>query len=138
MFRATVSPNSFAGFRVAQHSSNGGIYRLDSASTIPTDLGMLYPVDIYTPNLSLGSRRGQLNALYFTADQVPGSFLQARYSDNDFQRWSNFRTVDLNQQKPALYREGTIQSRRAYHFRHMCNTDFRIKSSGMQLDFGVL
>jgi|HubBroStandDraft_5_1064220.scaffolds.fasta_scaffold42741_2 hypothetical protein len=135
---ATVSPNSFAGFRVAQHASNGNMYELDAASAIPTDLGVLYPVDIYTPNLQLGNRRGQLNALYFVADQTPGSFLQARYSDNDYQSWSNFRSVSLNQQKPALFREGTIRSRRAYHFRHMCNTDFRIKSSGLQMDVGVL
>jgi len=129
---------TFPGFRVAQHNTNGNIYSLDASSMTPTDLGVLYPVDIYTPNLYLGSRRGQLNAIYFTADQTPGSFLQARYSNNDFQSWSNFRSVSLNQQKPALYREGTIRSRRAYHFRHMCNTDFRIKSSGLQMDVGVL
>lgn len=133
-----TSPNTFVGFRVALHSSDGNVYPLDAASQTPTDLGVLYPVDIYTPNLSIGSRRGQLNALYFTADQTPGSFLQARYSNDDYQRWSNFRSVSLDQQKPAFYREGTIMSRRAYHFRHMCNTDFRIKSSGLQMDLGVL
>ena len=134
----TISPNTFPGFRVAQHASNGNIYKLDAASAIPTDLGFLYPVDIYTPNLVLGNRRGQLNALYFTADQMAGSSLQARYSDNDFRSWSNFRTITLDQEKPALFREGTIRNRRAYHFRHMCNTDFRIKSSGLQMDIGVL
>ena len=133
-----TSPNTFVGFRAAQHATNGNIYSLDASAMTPTDLGVLYPVDIYTPNLVLGNRRGQLNAIYFTADQTPGSFLQARYSDNDFQSWSNFRSVSLNQQKPAFFREGTIRSRRAYHFRHMCNTDFRIKSSGLQMDVGVL
>lgn len=129
---------SFPGFRMAQHNTNGNLYALNAAAQTPTDLGALFPVDIYTPNVSFGNRRAQLNALYFTADQTTGSELLCRYTDNDFKRWSNFRSISLNQEKPALYREGTIISRRAYHFRHLCNTDFRIKSAGLQVDQGVL
>lgn len=129
---------TITGYHIAQ-SPFGGIYVIDGDYEYPNDQGTLFPVDIYTPNFDGGTtRRKHLNALYFTTDMVPGSSLQCRYSDDDFNSWSNFRTIDLNQPKPFLDREGTFENRRAYHFRHQANTTFRIKSGDLQLDFGTL
>ncbi len=133
------------GLHLAQVVSNansnltqGQVYQVDGDYEFPNDAGYLYPVDIYTPNFTAGTlRRKTLNMMYFESDQTPGSLLNCRYSDDDYRSWSNFRTVDLNYERPYLDQEGTF-TRRAYHFRHRCNTTFRIRASNLQIDVGSL
>ncbi|SRR6266404_675925 len=134
----TAPTSTTTGFQLGQLALTGNVYVIDSSETFPNDLGALFPVDIYTPNFSGGTpRRKVLNMMYFSSDQTPGSFLQARYTDDDYKTWTNFRTIDLNFPRPYLDQEGTF-TKRAYHFRHRCNTPFRIKASDLQLDLGML
>jgi hypothetical protein len=126
------------GKHIVQHIANGNLYPLDGDYAFPNDYGTLFPVDIYTPNFDAGiDRRKHLNLLRFNADQVRGSTLQVRYSDDDYQNWSQFREVDLGSVRPFLDRNGTFY-RRAYHFRHKRNTTLRLKSVDLQLDVGTL
>jgi hypothetical protein len=126
------------GMHLIQHESNGNIYELDGDYAFPTDYGEVFPVDIYTPNFDAGTARTkQLNMLYFTADQQTGSVLQSRYSDDDYQSWSDWRDIDLGEERPMLDSEGSFY-KRAYNFRHQLPLPLRIKSVDMQLDFGVL
>ena len=130
--------NGVEGMHVVQHLTNGNIYQLDGDYTFPNDYGNVVPVDLYTPNFDAGiDRRKHLNLLRFNADVVKGSTLQVRYSDDDYQSWSNFREVDLGRERPFLDRNGTFY-RRAYHIRHKRNTTLRIKSVDLQLDVGTL
>jgi hypothetical protein len=133
----TVTPPT-QGLILAQHISNGNVYILDEDTVYPSDYGTLPPVDIYTNSTSFGTvRRKYLKGMYIRADQTPYSNLQVRYSDNDFQTWSNFRTIDLSKIKPRMMDCGTF-TKRAYHFRHQCNTSFRIMSSDLAMDIGTL
>jgi hypothetical protein len=121
-----------------QHESNGKIYLVGEDYIYPSDDGVLFPVDIYTPNFDGGvDRRKTLNAMFFTADQQTGSKLQVRFSDDDYQSWTNFREVNLGNKKPVLTNCGTF-IHRAWHFRHIHNTPFRIGSVGLQVDLGTL
>ena len=119
---------------------NGNIYQLGPDYLYPNDYGNIVPVDIYTPNFDDGvGRIKYLSQMRFNADQTPGSVLQVRSSDDDYQTWSQFRNVDLSQ-KPEnciLNDEGSFY-RRAYHFRQQCNTGFRIRSVDLQMDRGVM
>ena len=127
------------GIHLAQHISNGNIYQMDGDYEYPNDYGNLFPVDIYTPNMDFGTiRRKMLTGMYFRADRTPNSFLQARYTDDDFSSWSNFRTIDLSKRKPRMMNCGTFVQRRAYHFRHLCNTSFRIKTIDLALQVGTI
>jgi hypothetical protein len=127
------------GIHLAQHISNGNLYQMDGDYEFPNDYGNLFPVDIYTPNLDFGTvRRKMLNGMYFRADRTPNSFLQARYSDDDYSSWSNFRTIDLSKNKPRMMSCGTFVQRRAYHFRHLCNTSFRIKTIDLAMEVGTI
>lgn len=120
-----------------QRFDNGTQATCDGDYVYPTDFGLCPVVDIYTPNFDyIVDRVKQLNMLYINADQHVGSILQARYSDDDYQTWSNWRTIDLGQIKPFLDNEGSFY-RRAYNFRHASPTPFRIRSSGMQIDIGT-
>lgn len=137
---AFVPPSSGQeGVHLAQHATNGNIYPLDGDYNFPTDFGNVFPVDIYTPNFDGGTtRRKMLNMMYFVGDRQSGSKLQVRYSDDDYNSWSNFRTVDLGDSKPRLSDNGTFQYRRAHHFRHQEATPFRLSAVDLQLDLGTL
>jgi len=127
-----------AGQAILQHETNGRLYTASPSQY--TDAGSPISVDIYAPNFDGGTRRRkQLNAMYFNADQVPGSTLQVRWNDNDYQsdKWSNFRNVDLSAERPSLTNEGTF-NRRAYNLRHRANTFFRMSSIDLQIDLGTI
>lgn len=128
-----------AGPHIVQTTS-GIIYNIDTASVNPNDAGVLFPVDIYTPNFDGGIDRSKtLYLLKFNADKTAGSVLNIRYNDNDYDpaEWSNFRNIDLNQERPFIDNDGSFY-RRAYHLRHMRNTALRIKSSDLLLGIGTL
>lgn len=118
----------------------GQILNIENATVYPDDVGSLFPVDIYTPNFDGGvDRYKTLNLLHFNADQTPGSIINARFNDNDYaaDKWSNFRNIDLSQERPFIDNEGSFY-RRAYHFRHRCPTALRIKSGDLLLGLGTL
>lgn len=135
-----ISSMSFDGSynHIAQHVSAGNLYQVDSDFVYPNDDGVVVPVDIYTPNETFGQdRRKMLSMMRFNADQYNGSVLQVRVSDDDYQSWSNFRTVDLSRKRPILTNCGTFY-RRAWNFRHASNTPLRIRSVDLQMELGTL
>lgn len=100
--------------------------------------GSVISMDIYTPNMDFGVDYGKtLWALYFTTDQTTGMVCQVRHSDDDYQTWSNFRTVNLGLKKPCLHNEGTFY-RRAYHIRFTAVGPIRMKALGLQMDLGTM
>lgn len=119
-------------------TASGKVLTIDTANT--NDSGLLFPVDIYTPNFDGGVDREKfLHLLKFNADMYSGSVLNVRYNDNDFddESWSNFRNIDLDQERPFIDNEGSFY-RRAYHLRHLCNTPLRIKSGDLSISIGSL
>ena len=121
----------------AQHT-NGSVYVLDEDYVYPSDNGVLFPVDIYTPNFDGGAdRKKTLSMMRIHADKVPGSYLDIRHSEDVYQSYSQFRRVDLNLKRPYLDNCGTF-NRRAWHFRHMAPTPFRISGVSLQMDLGTL
>jgi len=115
---------------------NGTVQPIDGDYEYPTDNGTVFPVDIYTPNFDGGTdRRKVLKAIFPNGDTVNGP-LQVRFSDDDFQSWSNFRTCDLSLKKPRICDMGTFRRRRGLHLRYAQPTTFRIKSLDMQLLWG--
>lgn len=124
---------------ILQHESNGKLYIADAIYA--TDDGAIITADIYTPNFDAGvkARRKHLGRLTFVSDRYPGSVLQVRNNDRDYEvkAWTNFRPVDLNALEPQLNNCGTFY-RRAYHFRHACATPLRIMAVELQLDLGII
>lgn len=121
---------------ILQHENSGELLYINS--TYYSDNGVAITVDIYTPNWDAGTyNKKQLKRLSIVADQQPGSQLQIRYSNNDYQTWSTFRTFDLSQQQPMLTDWGTFR-KRAFHLRHTANTPFRIRAIEASFDIGLL
>lgn len=96
--------------------------------------------DIITSNIELGTKRWKvLSRLSFGIDEQAGSDLLVRYNDHDYtpDKWSQYRSVSLNQSEPFLQNEGRFK-RRAYHFRHTQPTKMRIAYVDMQLSLGAI
>jgi hypothetical protein len=130
--------NDPTGARICQGVANGQVSLLDADYVYPTDSGVIVPVDIYAPNYDAGvDRLKYLSQMRFNADQTPGSNLLVRATEDDYQTWSAYRTVDLGQEFPLLNDEGSFY-RRAYNFRHQAATGLRIKSVDLQMDIGTL
>lgn len=133
-----ASTTDGSGNCLLQSAVDGKIFKQEESSIFPNDNGVVVPVDIYTPNYDGKIDRAKmLSMLRVNSDVTTGSVLQMRYSDDDYQNWSNFQTFDLGIERPFVTDLGTFY-RRAFHFRHQCNTDFRIKSIDLQMDIGTL
>lgn len=121
---------------ILQHESDGRLYYINTTSFKDIDSPIV--VEIITPSFDANTtRRKQLNTLTVIGDQVDGSYLQIRRTDDDYESWSNWRIVDLSIKKPKLTNCGTF-IKRAYHIRHTSDTPFRIRSLEVQYDVGTL
>ncbi len=124
------------GQTLVQHESNGKVYELSPSQY--NDDGSVIVLDLYTPNFDGNtSLRKYLAMMNFIGDQVTGSSLAVRCSDDDYQTWSGFRYVDLGERLPSLSDCGTFY-KRAYHFRHETNTEFRLHAVDMKLEIGAI
>ena len=125
------------GLHLGQHLIDGYVFQVDADYIFPNDAGSAVPVDIFTQNVDFGVNRiKQLSRMYFNGDQVPGSALLTRFSDDDYQSWSDPVSIDLGIERPQLGDQGSFW-RRAYWFRHVASTPFRVKSMDLQMDLGT-
>jgi hypothetical protein len=135
-FPIVASTNNSSQQSLLLHETNGKLYQLSITTFV--DDGQLFAVDIYTPNWDGGVRKKKvLTLLDFCGDQVPGSQLMVRCSDDDYQTWTNFRVVDMSIPRPFLSNCGTFR-RRAYHIRHYEQSPMRLNALEMQVDVGEL
>lgn len=111
----------------------GALYQMDE--DFVSDLGQPITVDIYTPNQDFQTRqRKMLTRMDFIADQQPGK-LYSRYSTNDFKTFSQFREVDLNQERPTLLQNGSF-TRRAWNFRYSAPYPLRLEAVELDMQLG--
>lgn len=130
---ATVGANKLIIF---QHESNGT--SLVASITAFSDNGSVFPVDIYTPNFDGGTRHVKaLTKLSVFGDQQNNSTLQLRYSDDDYQTWTDAGTVDMSQDDPFWADLGSFK-KRAFRFTHQVNGPFRAEKFEALLDVGSL
>lgn len=125
-----------SGNHLLQHETNGKIY--STLQSLTNDDGVAITTDIYTPNYDDGSRTEKvLHQLEFVGDQVAGSTLYVRWSDDDYRTWNSFKPVDLSLRRPFLNDCGSFVMR-AHNFRHKSNTTLRLTSVELQQGEGTL
>jgi|ERR1700722_5227040 len=123
-------------YHVMQHASNGNCYYM--SLDYYSDAGLPIVVDIITPNFDAGVRRKKfLKQIEFVCDQVQGA-IQHRYTDNDYQSWSEFEQTPLGATDGNFTTDQGSFRRRAYNFRYVGNTPFRLQSAEIMLDLGTL
>lgn len=111
-----IASGTFVDSRcLLQGQADGNIYVLNTQQ--PTDNGATITTDIYTPPWDAGTRKRKvIGRMRLIGDKTPGNMLQVRTSDDDFQSFSNFRSVDMNTKDPFLTACGTFR-RRVWHIR---------------------
>jgi hypothetical protein len=128
-FRATCF-DSVDGEVMFQSFSGGTLYKLNK--TASSDAGAGFDMDIYAPEFDAGTRLTKyLSKMYVVADQIPGSTLSLRVSDDNQQTWSDYRTFNLAYDRPRLDECGSFY-KRFFHFRHSGTQLCRIR--GVELD----
>jgi hypothetical protein len=119
-----------------QDISDGRVYFFDAARGY--DVEDAFSWDLYTPIYDGGSRLNKAcSMLEIVADQQAGGILWVRYSDDDYDNWSQFRGVDLMQERPLLDQMGTFR-KRVHHFHHFGPQLLRVKAVDLHIDLGTL
>ena len=85
-----------------------------------------------------GSNLGKvLSKLRIVADQNAGGSLQIRWSDNDYKDWTNWITINLQDDVPFLTNLGRF-TKRAFQYRHSSATPFRMAAFEVDLLLGSI
>lgn len=123
------------GSVILQHETDGYLYKLDPSSA--TDNGINFTMQIVTPLFDGGVRlKKTLYRLDFIADQISDSLI-VNNSDDDYQTWTNPRTVDLSVESPHLSTCGTFR-KRAYKILYTGAYPLRLSDLEPHLDVGSL
>jgi hypothetical protein len=122
----------FGNIELVQDTA-GNLYSLDQATY--TDAGRPIDVHIRTPLIDGGVNRKK----FFHELQVIGdsedTTVFIRYSGDDYQTWSKYRSVDLSLRRASLHRLGQSR-RRAYEVRHTDNKALRLEALELTTEVG--
>jgi len=109
------------------HKSNGTIYIIDP--TVYTDAGTTILCEIVTNKFDFNTyKRKFYSGLRIVGDRyASGTTADVTWTDDDYQTWSNTKTITLTDDYPAFQRLGSSR-RRAFKVRNTQDTAFRLES----------
>lgn len=127
MFAYNKMTDNKTGSAYLLHKSNGTIYKFDVAKY--TDDGTAIKVDLITNKYDMDSyNRKFMTKLCVVGDAYPTSnYVQVRWTDNDYQTWSNYKTITLTDLYPNFSRLGCFR-RRAFNIYHNLDYPLRLES----------
>jgi hypothetical protein len=108
-----------------QHATSGVLYEF-SQSTY-TDAGNAIVAKIRTPKLDVGVAAPKFMSQVEVIGDKVASPLALRYTDDDFETYSPYRTVQLDAERARLRRLGKY-SRRAFELIHVNNTALQLEA----------
>ena len=79
------------------------------------------------------TKRKFYGRLEIIGDKVPGT-MQIRHTGDDYNTWSNYRSVDLNASRSEIYLSGADR-RRAWEF--LCTDNVPLRIDGAEIDFRI-
>lgn len=109
------------------HTNNGTVYKVDP--TKYTDATNPILCDIVTNKFDFNTyKRKFYSGLRVVGDQyASGTSVDISWTDNDYQSWSNIKTIMLTDDYPAFQRLGSSR-RRAFRIQNSQNTPLRLES----------
>jgi hypothetical protein len=131
---AVASYTSGNNLDIIQDSTTGFVYLLDNGTY--EDNGAPIDVLIRTFKFDAGDNKKKFTSrLEIIGDKVD-STAYVRYTNDDYQTYSQYRPVDLDSQRSQLTRLGQTR-RRAYEVRHHDNVPLRLESLELTLTEGT-
>jgi hypothetical protein len=114
---------------------NGTLYTLDDSNY--NDAGAPIYFRVITPIIDSGTTKRKFHrSMEIVGDKIPAT-LKLRYTDNDYQTWSPYRSVNLNQERPIVQQLGQAR-RRAYEFFCTDNQPLRFEAAELNFDVGEM
>jgi hypothetical protein len=111
----------------------GNLYTLDPNTY--QDAGLPIDVHVRTPLVDGGTN----NKKFFRKLEIIGdrddTLIFIRYTGDDYQTWTKYRSADLSLRRSALHRLGQDR-RRAYELRHTDNTPLRLEALELTIEVG--
>jgi len=111
---------------------NGTLYKF-SDSIYTDDNAPIYYRAVTDLQDSGTTKRKFYQRVEIVGDKVPAT-MQIRHTDNDYQSWSPYRSVDLSKQRPQTYQNGASR-RRAWEFLSTDNQPIRLLA--VEIDFEI-
>lgn len=115
-----------SGAAYVLHSSNGILYKLDVDNTQDDGTNILvslttnkYDMDTYNRKFMHGCR--------IVGDSYSNNSIDLQWTDDDYQTWSNVKTISLTDNYPAFQRMGAFR-RRAFKLSHAAAQPLRLES----------
>jgi len=126
-FMCSYMCDAHTGAAYLLHNTNGTIYRLDP--TVYADAGTNILVEIITNKYDMDTyKRKFLSNIRPVGDRYTvGNTIDIRWSDDDYQTWSNVHTLGLSDDFPNMTRLGSFR-RRAFDLKHALNYPLRLES----------
>jgi hypothetical protein len=107
-------------------NTTGAVVKLDPA--VATDVGSTITVDLITNKYDMDTiNRKFMSNFRIVGDRYASNSVDVRWTDDDYQTWSGWKTVSLSDDFPNFARLGVFR-RRAFQIRHAANSALRLES----------
>lgn len=120
----------YIGGLFLQDDSNGNIYKM-SPDYYNDDVNKIY-FRVVSPNEDNGSKKRKFYSSVEVVGDMGSGTVSIRKSDNDYQTWSTYRTVNLFDKRPILYQYGEAR-RRAWEVFSSDSVPIRLEA--IEVDF---
>lgn len=129
--------STMVNYAISNTSTSGIVFTMNQASLVYTDNGFAFTA---TPQLSLmdfGTKKRKFwDSVEIVADMESStSTLSILYSDDDYQTYSTWGTVDLSESRPVARRLGSSR-RRGWVLAHSAATPMRIEAIEIRARIG--
>jgi hypothetical protein len=127
VFSCNYMCDNGSGSAYLLHKSNGTLYKLDT--TVYQDDGTAILVDLTTNRYDMDTiRRKFMRNFRIVGDRyASGNSVDVKWTDDDYQTWSNTKTIALTDDFPNFARGGAFR-RRAFNIKNALNYPLRLES----------
>lgn len=124
-------------YSISNVSTSGKVYVINPAAFDFRDDTVAFTATIQSPNDDMGNQNVKFHEeLRVIADiESSSSPLTILYSDDDYQTFTTYGTIDLSQKNQRIFRLGS-SVKRAWKFTHSANTQFRISGFEERVSMG--
>jgi len=125
-FMCSYMCDSHAGAAYLLHDSTGTVYKLDTNAYV--DAGVSILVEVTTNKYDMDTyKRKFMSNLRPVGDRYNQGSIDIKWSDDDYQTWSNTKTINMEDGFPNFARLGSFR-RRSFNFKHSANSPLRLES----------
>ncbi len=130
--------STMVNYAISNIATSGKVYVMNQASLAYTDDGFTYTANPQLALLDFGTKKRKFwDSLEIVGDrEASTSALSISYSDDDYQTFTTWGTVDLSESRPIARRLGSSR-RRAWSFSHSAATPMRIEAAEIGARIGA-